>query len=172
MKKPITPTQRMLNMWAIILILWSVYRTYYGTELPIWFDEFVAKPLIFIFPLVVYIQKIEKKAFLASIDFKLQGIKSDVSIALLAGGTFILSGIAVYVMKNSTFPPFFLHLSLASALQVVLISFASSISEEILSRGFVLKRLYEESKNTFSSVFFASFLFFFLHIPIFFCRLW
>ena len=80
MKKPITPTQRMLNMWAIILILWSVYRTYYGTELPIWFDEFVAKPLIFIFPLVVYIQKIEKKAFLASIDFKLKGIKSDVSI--------------------------------------------------------------------------------------------
>ena len=48
------------------------------------------------------------------------------------------------------------------------IALASSFSEEILSRGFILKRLYEDSGNMISSTFIASFLFFFLHIPILF----
>ena len=53
-------------------------------------------------------------------------------------------------------------------LMYVLISFASSFTEEALSRGFVLKRMYEESRNPFTAIFFSSFLFFFLHIPILF----
>ena len=51
---------------------------------------------------------------------------------------------------------------------IVLTALATGITEEILSRGFVLKRLYEESKNAYSSTFFASILFFFLHVPILF----
>jgi membrane protease YdiL (CAAX protease family) len=48
---------------------------------------------------------------------------------------------------------------------------ATGISEEILSRGFVLKRLYEDSKNILTSSFFASILFFFLHVPILFTNI-
>jgi len=47
---------------------------------------------------------------------------------------------------------------------------ATGITEEILSRGFVLKKLYEQSKNVYSSTFFASVLFFFLHVPILFAN--
>jgi membrane protease YdiL (CAAX protease family) len=47
----------------------------------------------------------------------------------------------------------------------------TGISEEILSRGFVLKWLYAESKNIYTASFFASILFFFLHVPILFTNL-
>ena len=51
---------------------------------------------------------------------------------------------------------------------MIALALATGISEEILSRGFILKRLYEESKNIYTSSFFASVLFFFLHVPILF----
>lgn len=62
----------------------------------------------------------------------------------------------------TNFPGFFKFLLIFST------ALATGITEEILSRGFVLKRLYDESKNVYSSSFFASILFFFLHVPILF----
>ena len=60
--KKVTPTQKALNLWAVILIVWSVYRTYF--KLPEWFDEFVAKPVVFVLPVLVYIKSVEKKEIL------------------------------------------------------------------------------------------------------------
>jgi membrane protease YdiL (CAAX protease family) len=51
---------------------------------------------------------------------------------------------------------------------MIVFTLAAAISEEILSRGFILKRLYQDSKNKLSASFFASILYFFLHIPIIF----
>ena len=59
MKSKVTATQRALNLWAVILIIWSVYRAKF--RLPEWLDEFIAKPLVFILPVYYYIRKIEKK---------------------------------------------------------------------------------------------------------------
>ena len=58
--------------------------------------------------------------------------------------------------------------SLENLAFIAVLALATGISEEILSRGFILKRLYEESKNIYTSSFFASILFFFLHVPILF----
>ena len=65
-KKAVTPTQKALNLWAVILIVWSVYRTYF--KLPEWFDEFVAKPAVFVLPVFVYIKWVEKKEILSSLE--------------------------------------------------------------------------------------------------------
>ena len=40
-KSETSPTQKMLNVWAIILIIWSLYRATFKTGLPILFDEFI-----------------------------------------------------------------------------------------------------------------------------------
>ena len=45
MKENVSPLQKSLNVWAIILILWSIYRANFGTSLPTWLDEFLVKPL-------------------------------------------------------------------------------------------------------------------------------
>ena len=59
MKSKATPTQKALNLWAVVLIVWAIYRAKF--KLPEWFDEFVAKPIVFVLPVYYYIQKIEKK---------------------------------------------------------------------------------------------------------------
>ena len=63
--KTVSYTQKVLNVWAVILILWSIYRA--KLALPEWFDEFIAKPLIFILPVYLFIRKVEKGNFFSKI---------------------------------------------------------------------------------------------------------
>ncbi len=61
MVEKVSATQKILNVWAIVLILWSVYRANFGTNLPMWLDEFIMKPLIFLGPIVLYVQRSGKQ---------------------------------------------------------------------------------------------------------------
>ena len=167
-KKAVTPTQKALNLWAVILIVWSVYRTYF--KLPEWFDEFVAKPAVFVLPVFVYIKWVEKKEILSSLylNKNLKVFLKEFFISLGIGSLLLLTAlIAVYLRFKKI--GLFGHFPGFNQLTLIFITaLATGITEEILSRGFVLKRLYEESKNVYSSTFFASILFFFLHVPILF----
>ena len=167
-KKAVTPTQKALNLWAVILIVWSIYRTY--LKLPEWFDEFIAKPAVFILPVFVYIRWVEKKDILSSLYLNKNPkvFLKEFFISLGVGLILLLTALlSVYLRfkKVGLFGNFpgFNQLAL-----IFVTALATGITEEILSRGFVLKRLYEESKNAYSSAFFASILFFFLHVPILF----
>jgi membrane protease YdiL (CAAX protease family) len=167
-KKKITSTQKALNLWAVILIIWSIYRTYF--KLPEWFDEFFAKPLVFVLPVLIYIRSVEKKEILSSL-FINKNFKSFIKEFFISFGVGLIllftALLSVYLRfkKVGLFGHFpeFNQFGL-----IILTALATGITEEILSRGFVLKRLYEESKNAYSSSFFASILFFFLHVPILF----
>lgn len=169
-KKGTTPTQKALNLWAVILIAWSIYRTY--LKLPEWFDEFIAKPLVFVLPVIIYIRSVEKKEIFSAL-FINKNFKSFVKEFFISFGIglilFLTALVSVYIKFNkvSLFGQFptFNQFGL-----IILTALATGITEEILSRGFVLKRLYEESRNAYSSTFFASILFFFLHVPILFAN--
>jgi len=166
--KKVTPTQRALNLWAVILIVWSIYRTYF--KLPEWFDEFIAKPAVFVLPVLVYIRSVEKKEILSGL-FINKNFKNFIK------EFFISFGIGLILLTTALFSVYlrFKKVVLFGRFPefnqfglIVLTALATGITEEILSRGFVLKRLYEESRNVYSSTFFASILFFFLHVPILF----
>src|SRR3989344_3962000 len=43
-------TEKILNVLAIVLIIWSLYRAYFKTSLDPLIDEFIAKPLVFLLP--------------------------------------------------------------------------------------------------------------------------
>lgn len=155
-------TQKALNLWAIVLIIWSLYRA--NLKLPEWFDEFIAKPLIFVLPVYYYISRIEKSRFFEGINWKIKSLKKDLLVGLGIGLIFFITVVAANSIKSGNLvfikavsPVFFGY--------ILIISLATAVSEEILSRGFVLKRLYQESKNALTSSFYASFLFLFLHIP-------
>lgn len=166
MKKPTSPTQKALNLWAIILIIWAIYRA--KLKMPEWFDEFLAKPLVFILPVYYYIQNIDKKKFFESIQLKFKFNAIDLLYVLAIGGIFASSAILANFMKFNKFVLFQNPVTVTSLGYMIILALATGISEEILSRGFVLKKLYEESKNPYTSSFFASILFFFLHVPILF----
>jgi membrane protease YdiL (CAAX protease family) len=168
MKKKVSPTQKVLNLWAIILIIWSVYRTKFS--FPEWFDEFIAKPLIFVLPVYFYIKRVEKKDFLPSVLLTTKNIFKDIYLAIVIGFVFALSAFFSNYIKHGSFSfsSTILYSSSQKLSTYFLIALATGFSEEILSRGFILKRLYEESKNIYSSSFIASILFFIIHIPILF----
>jgi membrane protease YdiL (CAAX protease family) len=168
MKSEVSPTQRVLDVWAIILIIWCVYRT--KLRLPEWFDEFVAKPTVFILPVYFYVTRFEKKDFLEGIWLSFKNLLSQLRFALVVGVLFAGSGLLANYVKHGTFSASQsgLEHSGNTLLLAVFLSLATAISEEIVSRGFILKRLYEESGNIYSASFLGSILFLILHIPILF----
>lgn len=166
MKQKVSPTQKALNLWAIILIVWAVYRA--KLHMPEWFDEFIAKPFVFVLPVFYYIKNVEKKPILASLNLHLKKWSSDVLLGFLIGGFFFVNAIFIHYLKLGRTNIFSQFANSQHLLLIVTLAFATSITEEILSRGFILRHLYEESKNIYSSSFIGSILFFFLHVPILF----
>ncbi len=166
MKQKISPTQKALNLWAIILIIWSIYRA--NVKMPEWFDEFIAKPLVFILPVFYYIKNVDKKELLSSLWIKPKRFINDLLLGLSIGGIFFATALFANFIKFHRLFSVDKSFTLQNILLIVVMALATGISEEILSRGFVLKKLYEESKNIYTSSFFASILFFFLHVPILF----
>ncbi|OGK18758.1 hypothetical protein A2866_04280 [Candidatus Roizmanbacteria bacterium RIFCSPHIGHO2_01_FULL_39_8] len=169
MKSKASPTQKTLNVWAIILIIWSVYRAKF--RLPEWFDEFVAKPVVFVLPVLYYIKRYEKKDIFSALDIRLKLKLQDVLLVLSIGGIFAISAFMANFLKFHKVVLFQNPLQLQAFVYIIVMALVTGISEEILSRGFVLKRLYAESKNIYTASFFASVLFFFLHVPILFTNL-
>ncbi len=166
MKQKISPTQKALNLWAVILIIWAIYRAKF--HMPEWFDEFVAKPLVFVLPVFYYIKNVEKKPILTSLYLHLKKLSQDLLLGILIGGFFFVNAILIHYLKLGRTNIFSQFANSQSLLLIVALAFATAVTEEILSRGFILKHLYEESKNIYSSSFIGSILFFFLHVPILF----
>ncbi len=168
-KETVSPLQKALNLWAIILIVWSVYRA--NLRMPEWFDEFIAKPLVFILPVFYYIKNIEKKKILEALWIKPNKIIPDFLLSLGIAFVFFITAFFANFLKFKKIIFLSVPLNNKQILLIILTALATGLSEEILSRGFVLKRLYEDSKNILTSSFFASILFFFLHVPILFTNL-
>lgn len=164
MTKVVSRSQSVLNTYGIILIIWSLYR-FNIVNSPEWFDEFIAKPLVFILPVFLYIRRIEKKPFLEQVWFRSKKISPDLITGLSLGAIFVISALfASYIRFGNL--SIINKLSTADFLLAVIVTFATAFSEEIFARGFVLKRLYEEWGNAYSAAFCSSLLFLIIHIPI------
>jgi len=155
----------MLNVWAIILIIWSFYRATFKSDLPLWFDEFIAKPLVFLLPIYWYITKSEKKSFLTGVGFRKNKVLIDILFGLGIGSVFIGVAILTRITKGMTFPQ--LHLTSESIIWF-LSTLMAAVTEQTLSTGFIFKRLSDESKNIVRSLMISALLFFFLHVPVLF----
>lgn len=161
--------ERVLNIWAIVLILWSLYRAQFKTELPLWIDELVAKPIIFLLPVYIFIKRFDKRKFFEAIDLRFVNVLRELALGISIGLIFFVALTFGNIARPGTALNALVDkITKMNILYLLMISLAASFSEEALSRGFVLKRLYEKSKNMISSSFFASILFFLLRIPILF----
>lgn len=141
--------------------------------MPEWFDELIAKPFVFVLPVFYYVTKVDKKDIFEYFFFntKLKEVWKDFIYSLGIGAIFLFTSILAVFFRTGKFA-FIGRVPTASQFTtIVILALATGITEEILSRGFVLRKLYEESKNILSSTFFASILFFFLHVPILFTNI-
>lgn len=156
----------MLNIWAIVLIMWSVYRAKF--QLPEVIDELIAKPIVFLLPVYWYIKNTEKKDFAPNVWLTTTKLFSNIYLSLFIGAIFALSALMANYGKFGTFSfgETLLNMHAQSLVFAIVIALFTAFCEEVVSRGFVLKRLYEESGNVYTSSFLASVLFLILHIPI------
>ncbi|MGB3020055.1 MAG: CPBP family glutamic-type intramembrane protease [Microgenomates group bacterium] len=159
MRSKLTYTERVLNIWAISMILWSFYRAAFQADLGIWFDEIVAKPSIFLVPMYVFITKFEGKQFIKSVGLKVKSIWYELVLGGLLGSVFFL---AMLLLSDIHF---FMD---RKAIQWIILALVTATSEVLLSQGFVLERLLKESKNMITSCLYASILNFFLNVPLLF----
>lgn len=157
--RQISLTQKAFSFWGIILIIWSFYRSKF--RLPIEFDELLFKPLVFITPVIYFIKNIEKKPITKSLWIERKKLIYDIYLTFIA--LLFLSFFLLLIKKLG-----FIHLKINLAQniqQIILINFFTATSENILSLGFVLKKLYEEKKNFINSLFLSATLYFILRIP-------
>lgn len=152
----------MLNVWAIILIIWSFYRATFGTTLPMWIDEFIAKPLVFLLPLYWYSTRLKKKPLLETIGFTKKHEIADILFGLGIGVFFVVMAIMVRYMKVGSIEA---PVITGATILWIIMSISAAFLEQIVSTGFIFNGLLKESKNIFQALIITAILFSFLHIP-------
>lgn len=164
MAKTVRSLAPVFRLWAWILLFWSVYRYFF--HLPEWLDEFVIKPLVFVGPVLWYVLRRERRR-LGSLGLTSKHLFTSIYIGLGFGFIFALEGLAANAIKYGklTIAPIeaFEQYGLA---MLLLLSLATAVSEEILSRGFLFTRLYEKTKSLPYASLLSTLMFVSLHVPI------
>jgi len=157
-------TEWVFQFWAFQLLAWCLYRNFFRFSEPI--DEFLVKPLIFILPVVWYVTKKEKRG-LETVG--ITGKNFSRSILIGCGFGLLFAGEALFanILKNGTATIKPISAALTYGIPTLfLLSLATSVSEELLSRGFFFSRLYEASKNLIHASVLSTLLFVAFHIPV------
>lgn len=163
--KPTAPsTTAAYRVWGWIAIAWALYRYFF--KLPEWADEFIFKPLVFVAPVLWYVRTKERRP-LSSIGLHGKNLFNSIYIGLGFGFIFALEGLAANAIKYGKLQ----IVPIAAFTQygmwtLLLLSLATAITEEILSRGFVFTRLLEEKKSLPYASLVSTVMFVTLHLPI------
>lgn len=144
-------------MWGLVLAVWAVYRATIGVDAPIYFDELIFKPLLFIGPVLFYIHHFERRDALEALWCNTSGLWHQVRAGVLI--SLPVLGLLLVRMVGMG------GAGLGAMLSILPVALGMTLSEEILSRGFVARHLYEESKSVIRTVIQASLMHMFLRIP-------
>jgi membrane protease YdiL (CAAX protease family) len=164
--------RQLFLVWFVIFLVWAFYRAYFS--LPEVVDEFIAKPLIFVGP-VLYLILFREKKGIKDLGFGAspRNIMLDIYIGIILGILFAMQGLLANYVKYGT-----LAFAIPEAVKgsggillFLLINTATSVTEEILGRGFLYNRLFRTSGNQMGSALIGSVLFLLLHLPIVLTRL-
>lgn len=169
--------KEIIKVWFIVFILWTLYRILF--KLPEAADELIAKPIIFIL-LPFALLKVKTIPGLAGYQsipglagYRLvpgfenkKNIFEDILIGIASGFIFAFSAFIANRIKYGSFsfdpllPLFGFWIFIYLAL-----SLATSISEEILGRGFLFGEI-KKQKGVFKAAIISSFLMLVLHLPV------
>lgn len=159
-------------VWFIIFILWVLFRANF--YFPEWIDELIVKPLIFVVPVLAVVWVWENRSLKElGLSTNWKNLFLDLYIAVVLGVLFAIEGLLSNYIKYGQFS--FAPIASAKLYQSIeyflLINLVTSVSEEILGRGFLYNRLFKISKHQLWAAVVSSFLFLLLHIPIMFTRI-
>jgi len=160
----ITTLEPVYQLWGWILLTWSLYRYFF--KLPEVVDEFIAKPLIFVAPVLWYVLKKEKRN-LISLGLTTKNLFTSLYVGLGFGFVFALEGIAANAIKYGK-----IQINPIAAFEqyglvmLLILSVATAFTEELLNRGFLFGRILEKTKSLPYAAILSTVLFVLLHVPI------
>lgn len=152
------------QVWGWTLLAWSLYRYFF--KLPEAFDELIAKPLVFVGPVLWYVYKIEKRK-IDSLGLTAKNLFMSLYVGVGFGFVFALEGVAANAIKYGK-----IQINPIAAFEqygmmtLLILTVATAISEEILNRGFLFGRIMEKTKNLPYASLLSTGLFMLLHVPI------
>ncbi len=164
-KKSVADTVELTyRVWGWVVLVWAFYRYFF--RLPEWADEFIFKPLVFVAPVFWYVRWKEGRGW-DSLGLTKKNLFISIYIGLGFGFVFALEGLVANAIKYG-------HLQIVPINaftqygmgMLILLSLATAVSEEILSRGFVFTRLLEGKKGLLFASFVSTAMFVILHLPI------
>lgn len=155
--------ERIYAIWAWVLLLWCVYR--YFARLPEWADDLVAKPIIFLGPVLFYVMSKERRP-LASIGLAAGKFFRDIYLGIGFGMLFALEGLMTNLVKHGKFSFLpVIAMGTGNLFLYVILSVSAAICEEVLVRGFLYTRLKENYGSELKAMVVSTAMYFFLLIP-------
>lgn len=142
-----------LTMYAIIVLLWTGYRILF--RLPESFDEFVAKPILWLTPLFFLRKKIMSNT--------LKSLRINISYNILFGLSVGILYFCMYTLFSSTNP---MHFSLKGMYLQLIIAFSTGLIEELVFRRYFLEEALLFFNDRIISNSFVTLLFTLIHLPI------
>lgn len=165
--------KKILKIWFVVLVLWAAYRFLF--KLPEWVDELLIKPLVFVLLPIGLIRSGTVPGFaryqsVPGFENK-KSVFEDIVIGAAVGFVFAFTALIANKLKHGAFlfAPV-LPLVGSGIFLYLILSLATSISEEILGRGFLFN-LFKKKWSVFLAAVFSSLLFLTLHLPIVFIGL-
>lgn len=156
--------RRVFSLFCFIFAFWSLYR-YFPEILPLWFEELILKPLIWLLPTFWLVHKIEKEK-LASLGLTKKNLFKALYWGIGLGIIFAAEGLLTNIIKYRGLHLPEVNYSFLGLIGILLLSFATAVSEEIVFRGYIFTRLWRIWGNEWLANLISAFLFALIHLPI------
>lgn len=151
-------------LFSFIFIVWSFYR-YLPQVLPLWSEELILKPLFWIIPTIWIVRKIEKQPW-SSLGFTKNKIFTSFYWGIGLGLVFAFEGLLTNIFKYKGLNLASLDYSSLEFSGLILLSFVTAFSEELVFRGYIFNRLWTIwGKESLANIV-SSLLFVIVHLPV------
>lgn len=156
--------KHVFSLFCFIFVVWAIYR-YFPEILPVWMEELILKPIVWLIPTFWVVRKIERQP-LSSLGFTKKNLFSSLYWGIGLGMVFALEGLMTNILKYEGLRISPAQYSPLPFLGAIFLSFATALSEETVFRGYIFNRLSLIWKNGWLANFVASFLFTVIHLPV------
>jgi membrane protease YdiL (CAAX protease family) len=157
--------KHVLSLYCFVFAFWSLYRYFPENVFPLWVEELILKPLIWLTPTFWLVLKVEKEQ-LSSLGITKKNLFPALYWGIGLGIVFAAEGLITNIVKYRGLQLPELNYSSFELVGMVFLSLATAFSEETVFRGYIFTRLWRLGKNEWLANLISSFLFALIHLPI------
>lgn len=152
--------KEILSLYFVIFVLWTGYRIYF--QLPEWFDEFIAKPILWLSPLFMLRKNVGNHLY--------KSLQINISYNILFGlfmGVLYFCLFTLFLSFKTGLPQYNpSHLPFGVIIMEFFIALSTGLIEEIVFRRYLLEEVLLIYNDRIIANSFIAILFTLIHLPI------